>query len=241
MKVLAIDTSNHPMSVALVEDDQLLATTTLNMVRNHSIYLMPTIDRLFNLVKWQPADIDRILVAQGPGSYTGIRIAVTTAKVLADTLKVELVGVSSLEVVARNVLPTTTAIIVPFFDARRGNVFAGAYQWKDGQLVNRIEDQHLGMATLLDQLAAVDQPVILVGHLTKRIEDQFEVLPDNVTLAPRAYGIPSTYQLALAGENRPAVKEIDPFVPHYLRITEAEANWQKLHPGETRQNYVREV
>lgn len=241
MKVLAIDTSNHPMSVALVEDDQLLATTTLNMVRNHSIYLMPTIDRLFNLVKWQPADIDRIVVAQGPGSYTGIRIAVTTAKVLADTLKVKLVGVSSLEVVARNVLPTTTAIIVPFFDARRGNVFAGAYQWKDGQLVNRIEDQHLGMATLLDQLAAVDQPVILVGHLTKRIEDQFEVLPDNVTLAPRAYGIPSTYQLALAGENRPAVKEIDPFVPHYLRITEAEANWQKLHPGETRQNYVREV
>lgn len=241
MKVLAIDTSNHPMSVALVEDDQLLATTTLNMVRNHSIYLMPTIDRLFNLVKWQPADIDRIVVAQGPGSYTGIRIAVTTAKVLADTLNVELVGVSSLEVVARNVLPTTTAIIVPFFDARRGNVFAGAYQWKDGQLVNRIEDQHLGMATLLDQLAAVNHPVVLVGHLTKRIEDQFESLPDNVALAPRAYGIPSTYQLALVGENRPAVKEIDPFVPHYLRITEAEANWQKLHPGETRQNYVREV
>ena len=241
MKVLAIDTSNHPMSVALVEDDQLLATTTLNMVRNHSIYLMPTIDRLFSLVKWQPADIDRIVVAQGPGSYTGIRIAVTTAKVLADTLNVELVGVSSLEVVAHNVLPTTPAIIVPFFDARRGNVFAGAYQWENGQLVNRIEDQHLGMTTLLDQLTSIDQPVILVGHLTKRIEDQFDSLPANVTLAPRAYGIPSTYQLALAGEDRPAVKEIDPFVPHYLRITEAEANWQKLHPGETRQNYVREV
>lgn len=241
MKVLAIDTSNHPMSVALVEDDQLLATTTLNMVRNHSIYLMPTIDRLFKLVKWAPTDIDRVVVAQGPGSYTGIRIAATTAKTLADTIDVDLVGVSSLAVIARNVLPTSKQVIVPFFDARRGNVFAGAYQWEEGKLTNQIEDQHLAMTTLLDQLAKIERPVILVGHMTKRISDQLEKLPENVTLAPRPYGIPSTYQLALAGEGLSAVKEIDPFVPHYLRITEAEANWQKLHPGETRKNYVREV
>lgn len=241
MKVLAIDTSNHPMSVALVEDDQLLATTTLNMVRNHSIYLMPTIDNLVKLVKWTPADLDRVVVAQGPGSYTGIRIAATTAKTLADTLKIDLVGISSLALVARNVLPGSSQVIVPFFDARRGNVFAGAYQWQDGRLVNLIEDQHLAMTTLLDQLAKVDRPVILLGHLTKRIKEQVSGLPANVTLAPRAYGIPSTYQLALAGEDQPAVREIDSFVPHYLRITEAEANWQKLHPGENRHDYVREV
>ena len=241
MKVLAIDTSNHKMSVALVEDDQLLATTTLNMVRNHSIYLMPTINKLFELVKWAPADLDRVVVAQGPGSYTGIRIAATTAKVLADTLGVGLVGVSSLEVVARNVLPNSEQVIVPFFDARRGNVFAGAYQWKDGQLVNVIKDQHLAMATLLEQLKKVERPVTLVGHMTTKIAEQFDQLPANVTLAPRAYSIPSTYQLAIAGEQLPVVAEIDPFVPHYLRITEAEANWQKLHPGEAKKNYVREV
>ena len=66
-------------------------------------------------------------------------------------------------------------------------------------------------------------------------------MPENVELAPRPFAIPSTYQLAIAGENAPVVKDIDSMVPHYLRITEAEANWQKLHPGETRQNYVREV
>lgn len=241
MKVLAIDTSNHPMSVALVNDDQLLATTTLNMVRNHSIYLMPTIDRLFKLIQWQPADLDRVVVAQGPGSYTGVRIAVTTAKVLADTEKIDLVGVSSLAVVARNVLPTTKAIIVPFFDARRGNVFAGAYEWQGDQLVNRIKDQHLAMKDLLAQLAESGRQTILVGHMTKRIHDQFTTLPDNVQLAPRVYGIPSTYQLALAGEKMSPVEDIDNFVPHYLRITEAEANWQKLHPGVTKKNYVREV
>lgn len=241
MKILAIDTSNHPMSVALVEDEQLLATTTLNMVRNHSIYLMPAISKLFELVQWQPTDLDRVVVAQGPGSYTGVRIAVTTAKVLADTEKIDLVGISSLAVLARNVVPTSPAIIVPFFDARRGNVFAGAYQWEDGTLVSRIADQHLGADVLLDQLAKLDQPVVLVGQMTDKILAKYDQLPANVTLLPSSYSIPSTYQLALAGEQQAPVKEIDPFVPHYLRITEAEANWQKLHPGETRKNYVREV
>lgn len=241
MKILAIDTSNHPMSVALVEDEQLLATTTLNMVRNHSIYLMPAISKLFELVKWQPTDLDRVAVAQGPGSYTGVRIAVTTAKVLADTEKIDLVGVSSLAVLARNVVPTAKAVIVPFFDARRGNVFAGAYQWEDGTLVNKIADQHLGIDTLLDQLAKLDRPVVLVGQMTDKIRAKFDQLPANVNLLPRTYSIPSTYQLAIAGEKESPVEDIDPFVPHYLRITEAEANWQKLHPGETRKNYVREV
>ncbi|MBB1080384.1 tRNA (adenosine(37)-N6)-threonylcarbamoyltransferase complex dimerization subunit type 1 TsaB [Limosilactobacillus sp. STM2_1] len=241
MKILAIDTSNHPMSVALVEDEQLLATTTLNMVRNHSIYLMPAISKLFELVQWQPADIDRVVVAQGPGSYTGVRIAVTTAKVLADTENIDLVGVSSLAVLARNVEPASTAIIVPFFDARRGNVFAGAYRWQNGELINEIADQHLGIDVLLNQLAKLDQSVLLVGHMTDKIRAKFDQLPANVTLLPRVYGIPSTYQLALAGKQGAPVKEIDSFVPHYLRITEAEANWQKLHPGETRKNYVREV
>lgn len=241
MKILAIDTSNHPMSVAVVEDDQLLATETLNMVRNHSIYLMPAIDKLFKLVKWEPEDVDRIVVAQGPGSYTGIRIAVSTAKVLADTMNKELVGISSLEVLARNIVPTTKELIVPFFDARRGNVFAGAYQWQDGKLVNKIADQHLGMKELLEQLAELKQPVLLVGHLTDRIKKAMGSMSENVELAPRPFAIPSTYQLAIAGENAPVVKDIDSMVPHYLRITEAEANWQKLHPGETRQNYVREV
>ena len=195
MKILAIDTSNHPMSVALVEDEQLLATTTLNMVRNHSIYLMPTISKLFELVQWQPTDIDRVVVAQGPGSYTGVRIAVTTAKVLADTEKIDLVGVSSLAVLARNVVPTSSAIIVPFFDARRGNVFAGAYQWENGKLINKIEDQHLGIDVLLDQLAKLGQQVVLVGQMTDKIQAKYDQLPANVTLLPRSYSIPSTYQL----------------------------------------------
>lgn len=241
MKVLAIDTSNHPMSVALVQDKDLMATTTLNMVRNHSIYLMPTIDNLMKDVGWQPADLDRVVVAQGPGSYTGVRIAVTTAKTLALTLNLSLVGISSLATIAYNTLPTTTGLIVPFFDARRGNVFAGVYQWVDGRLVNKVPDAHLGIDELLTQLAGQDQAVTMLGHRTRRIDAKIESVPANVTFAPRSFGLPSTYRLALAGEKAAVVTNLDNFVPHYLRITEAEAQWQKKHPGETRANYVREV
>ncbi|WP_367342551.1 tRNA (adenosine(37)-N6)-threonylcarbamoyltransferase complex dimerization subunit type 1 TsaB [Limosilactobacillus sp.] len=242
MKILAIDTSNHPMTVALLDDRQLLASTTLNMVRNHSIYLMPTIDELMQRVKWRPSDLERIVVAQGPGSYTGVRIAVTTAKVLAATLKIGLVGVSSLSVLAANVPPINQALIAPFFDARRGNVYGGVYQWKDQQLVNVQKDAHLAMTEFVEQLGKLKQPVILVGQLTKRINQHFDgQLPDNVTLLSAGYAIPDPQKLALLGADQDAVTDLDAFVPHYLLLTEAEVEWKKQHPNAPHRNYVREV
>ena len=96
MKVLAFDTSSKALSLAILEDKQVLAETTINIKKNHSITLMPTIDFLMASLDWTPKDLDRIVVAEGPGSYTGLRIAVATAKTLAHTLNIELVGMSSL-------------------------------------------------------------------------------------------------------------------------------------------------
>ena len=96
MKILAMDTSNKALSLAILENKELLGQVTFNIKKNHSITLMPAIDFLMNSLDLKPADLDRIAVAQGPGSYTGLRIAVATAKTLAHTLKIELVGVSSL-------------------------------------------------------------------------------------------------------------------------------------------------
>ena len=96
MKVLAFDTSSKALSLAILEDKQVLAETTINIKKNHSITLMPAIDFLMASLDWTPKDLDRIVVAEGPGSYTGLRIAVATAKTLAHTLNIELVGMSSL-------------------------------------------------------------------------------------------------------------------------------------------------
>ena len=96
MKVLAFDTSSKALSLAILEDKQVLAETTINIKKNHSITLMPAIDFLMASLDWTPKDLDRIVVAEGPGSYTGLRIAVATAKTLAHTLNIELIGMSSL-------------------------------------------------------------------------------------------------------------------------------------------------
>ena len=92
MKILAFDTSSKALSLAILEDKQLLAETTINIKKNHSITLMPAIDFLMGSLDLTPKDLDRIVVAEGPGSYTGLRIAVATAKTLAHTLNIELVG-----------------------------------------------------------------------------------------------------------------------------------------------------
>lgn len=242
MKVLAIDTSNQPMSIALVEDKELKATTTLNTVLNHSIYVLPTIDELFKRVGWEPTDVDRIVVAKGPGSYTGIRIAVTTAKTLAMTLKKKLVGVSSLKVLASNLPPISDQLIVPFMDARRGNVFAGIYQYDSDQNLQTVAaDQHMLFNDLLQLIQKQEKAAVLIGKLTKRIKRQELDLPKQVTLLPVSYSYPSTYRLALLGEKLTPVKGIDDFVPDYLRLTQAERDWQKQHPEAKPQNYVEEV
>ena len=125
MKVLAFDTSSKALSLAILEDKQVLAETTINIKKNHSITLMPAIDFLMASVDWTPKDLDRIVVAEGPGSYTGLRIAVATAKTLAHTLNIELVGMSSLLAL---VPYQQEGLFVPLMDARRNNVYAGFYE-----------------------------------------------------------------------------------------------------------------
>lgn len=243
MKILAMDTSNHPLSVALAEDDQLIAETTLNLAKNHSVYLMPDIEALLASANWQPQQLDRIVVAKGPGSYTGIRIAVTTAKTLAATLKIELVGVSSLELIATNVATIIPEqLVVSFFDARRGNVFAGGFKYQNGQLNNVITEQHVSFEELLNVLQQKNETVTLVGRITDTFKSQLELFANSqFKIAPVSATLPSAYKLALLGSQETPVADIDKFIPNYLRVTEAEAQWQKLHPGESKQSYVREV
>ncbi|MDU2145181.1 MAG: tRNA (adenosine(37)-N6)-threonylcarbamoyltransferase complex dimerization subunit type 1 TsaB, partial [Staphylococcus sp.] len=100
MNLLLIDTSNQPMSIALMNDDEVLAIKTTNSKKDHSSQLMPGIQSLFNESNLKKQELDGIVVAKGPGSYTGVRIGVTVAKTLAYALNTKLYGVSSLKALA---------------------------------------------------------------------------------------------------------------------------------------------
>ena len=174
MKTLAIDTSNHTLAVAVVDGQEVLGQSQTMAIKNHSTALMPAIDGLMQAVGMAPKELEQIVVAKGPGSYTGLRIGVTTAKTLAQTLNIPLIGVSSLKAVAANCVGVSQ-VIVPLFDARRQNVYAGAYQWHNGTLETRIKDQHISLSELLTQLKAVDgQEVLFVGADTVKFKDMIE-------------------------------------------------------------------
>ena len=229
MKTIAFDTSNQPLSVALFEDDNLIDQRETNVRRNHSTQLLPFIDELVKQANWTPQDLDNVIVSQGPGSYTGLRIAVTTAKTLAFTLNISLTGISSLALLAANVTDTN-AIIVPIMDARNQNIYAAQYQWESGRLVVRQPDKHMNIDKLHAALETMQQPIIFVGEW-QRFEDQLRGLFPAATFAqdnlPHAANMMS---LAQDSTKLIDMDDIHQFVPNYHRLSQAEADWAKAHP-----------
>ena len=228
MKIAAFDTSSKALTLAILEDETLLAQMTLNIKKNHSITLMPAIDFLMKSLDMKPTDLDRIAVAQGPGSYTGLRIAVATAKTLAHTLKIELVGVSSLLAL---VPEQAEGLVIPVMDARRNNVYAGFYQ--SGQAVR--PEAHLPLAEVLEIAVAANQPVTFVGETIAFVE-QIEAALPQAAIQPT---LPDAAAVGRLGLDLPA-QSIHDFVPNYLKRVEAEENWLKTHQ-ESSDSYIQRL
>lgn len=227
MKILALDSSNQALSVALVEDGRLLAETLLAIKKNHSISLMPTVDFLVAQVGWTPKDLERIVVAQGPGSYTGLRVAVATAKTLAYTLQIDLIGVSSLQ----SLVPAgLSGRVVPLIDARRNSVYAGVYE--NGRATQA--DQYWVFEELLASLSGQEN-LTFVGEVTNFVEQIKQAFPE----AAIQTSLPSAYQLAVIGQDL-SVVEVTSFEPAYLKRVEAEENWLKDHATGD-ENYIKRV
>jgi universal bacterial protein yeaZ len=227
MKVLAFDTSSKALSVALLEEENRLAELTLTIKKNHSITLMPTIEFLMASIDWKPTDLDRIVVAEGPGSYTGLRIAVATAKTLAQTLKIDLVGVSSLLALMPEEIE---GLAIPVMDARRNHVYAGFYQ--EDQLV--YPEGHLSFEAVLERAKGAEK-VTFLGEVEAFREQIQEALPN----AQMVETLPDAVRIGRLGLTKEAVS-VHGFVPNYLKRVEAEENWLKDHQ-ESGQSYIKRL
>lgn len=227
MKVLAFDTSSKALSLAILEDKQVLAETTINIKKNHSITLMPAIDFLMESLDWTPKDLDRIVVAEGPGSYTGLRIAVATAKTLAHTLNIELVGMSSLLAL---VPYQQEGLFVPLIDARRNNVYAGFYE--NAKPV--MPEAHLSFERVIELIKGASQ-VTFVGEVGPFVEQIQEHLPRTNFKET----LPNAANLALWAWDK-AADSLHDFVPNYLKRVEAEENWLKNHT-ESGESYIKRL
>ncbi len=226
MNILAMDTSNQLLGVALLKDDQVIGEFVTNLSKNHSVRLMPAIERLMSEVAMNPDQLDKIVVAKGPGSYTGVRIGITTAKSLAWALNIPVIGVSSLEVLAYQG-KFYNGLICPFFDARRGLVFTGVYQWDLGQLTGVYEEKNMLMADVLEKLAIQGKEVLFLSpDIAIHQETITRALGDLAIIPEGSYHLPRPANLALAGLNLQS-DDTHALTPNYLRLAEAEANWRQ--------------
>ena len=222
---LGIETANAPLSVAVVKDDVVLAEVVQNIKLTHSVGAMPAVEELLKKAGLKPADLDAIAVSEGPGSYTGVRIGVTIAKTLAWTLQKPLVGISSVEVLASNG-QLSNSVVCALFDARRQHVYAGGY--KHGKAV--IEDAHMSIEALLEQLDELQEDVLFVGvDVAMYWEAITAKLGNRARKAPLAFNLPRASQVIELAQQKPmpTIEASHHFVPTYKRIAEAEANWIK--------------
>lgn len=240
MKILAFDTSNKPLTVAVVVDGKVLAHVESTEKKTHSISILPDIKNTLEKSNLTVDDIDLIAVAKGPGSYTGVRIAVTVAKVLADTLSKKLVGISSLELLAAN--GDKAHILVPLMDARNDNAFAGVYQNSRDKLINIIEDHHTSMEKLFASLEQYDQQQLEFINATPRLQELIQNQFPKAKVITSENSLPDASKLAKLAETAEPVSDVDDFIPTYLRLTQAEHDWYaKGHKDDGNVSYVEEV
>ena len=224
MKILAIDTSNFALGVAILDDNQVIGEFITNIKKNHSVRAMPAIEQLMKDCDVKPADLDKIVVAKGPGSYTGVRIGVTIAKTLAWTLKIPISGVSSLEVLAANG-KFFQGYICPLFDGRRGQIYTGLYEAVEGRLKTIKDDQIVQSSEWANDLLSLDKDILFIGNdLPIHQETLQNTLGERAFFAEVTQWNPRPSELALLGRDLEA-EDVHAFVPNYVRLAEAEANW----------------
>ena len=136
MYLLAVDTATEVCGVSLLSDGKIAAQLSLSRGNTHAKALLPAVDWLLRQNNLAVGQVDLFVVTQGPGSFTGLRIGISTTKGLATANKKPLIGVSSLKVLANQAI-WNTKLICPMIDARRGEVYWALYERIDGRLVEK--------------------------------------------------------------------------------------------------------
>ena len=164
MKILALDSSGLVASVAVMENDTLVAEYTMNYKKTHSQTLLPMLNEIKNNIQLDLNSIDAIAVAAGPGSFTGLRIGSATAKGLGLALDKPLIAVPTVDALAYNLYDTgEDTVVCPIMDARRNQVYTGIYKFQNHELVIVKEQDALSIHELLEVLNGIGKKVIFLG------------------------------------------------------------------------------
>ena len=224
MLILAFESSARPASAALVRDGRLLAQSLQCSALTHSRTLLPMAEDLLKNTGVKLEELDAIAVAHGPGSFTGIRIGVSTVKGLCWGAEKPCVGVSTLEAMAWHGL-AAGGVICPVMDARRAQVYNALFRIEDYRPVRLCPDRAISLEDLAEELHALGESVFLVGdgaELTKAFLDA-QALPCRV--APDDLVWQDAWGVAMAAQGKPLISGAE-LLPVYLRLSQAERERQ---------------
>lgn len=225
MKILALDSSGLVASVAVLEEDTLLAEYTVCHKKTHSQTLLPMLDEAVRNIELDLHTVDAIAVAAGPGSFTGLRIGSATAKGLGLALDKPLVAVDTLAALAYN-LYDTSGLICPILDARRQQVYTGLYRFTEHRLETVSGQEAIGIEELLDRLNAMGESVVFLGdgvpvfrqRIAERLRQPFAFAPPHLA-RQRAGAVGALgMQYYIEGKTQTAAEHR----PEYLRVSQAE-------------------
>ena len=224
MLILAFDTSAKAASVALMENGKLLGEGYQNTGLTHSQTLMVMAEDVLKQCGKTPADVQAVAVAEGPGSFTGVRIGVAAAKGFSWGKQIPCCGVSTLEAMAES-LGAWRGYICPVMDARRSQVYNALFRADNGILTRVTDDRAIAIKDLSEELKKIEEPIFLVGdgsnlcYNTLVGEIPGLVLPPEHRMHQRAVGVAIVANRMIAAGSAPSGNEL---TPNYLRLSQAE-------------------
>lgn len=224
MRILALETTEMVGGVAALDGRKLLAELALDPRNRSAQSLAPGIKSLLGQVDWRPEDVQLVAVTVGPGSFTGLRVGVATAKTFAYAVGAEVLGVDTLETIAAGVPHDISAVSVAV-DAQRGGVVAGSFvRDADGWFRPVAEGKLVDARQWLDSLPA---GTLIAGPVLRKLADR---APDHVTVLDSQYWHPKAANVGLlAARDCEAGRRDDlwSLVPRYSRRSAAEEKWDE--------------
>lgn len=241
MRALAVDTSTATAGIAVADENGLLAEFMIKDMKTHSQKLVPMLKELLDSLRLELSDIDVLAAVTGPGSFTGLRIGVTTIKTMAYALDKPVVGITSLDALANAAVVPEGTLVCPIMDARNNQVYTALYKPQNevmtnlsgymglhiSELVKQIEEKYEGA----DVLFAGDGVLLHRDFLKIELRERCSFMPLFTLQQMAAPAAQMALTLHAAGESM----DCDELVPFYLRPSQAEREYARKQTQKNRE------
>lgn len=233
MAILAIDTSTIVSGAAIVHNDKLVAEIIMQLKLPQSEVLLGHVQDVLRIAHMDKSDLTGIAVSIGPGSFTGLRIGLATAKMLSYALDIPVVAVSSLEAMAYH-YPVSGVYVASVLDAQKNNAYFALYEWNGQNFDEKKQTCVMNFEEVVKYCATLDKPVVFVGDVAQKKSSIFADY-ENVSLGLEHLCMPRASNVAMAAKARFRQNSFDNIMdlePVYIRRSEAEVLWEQRHGKE---------